>query len=540
MLVLGLKPGHDGAVAAIKDRRLLFSLESEKDSGRRYSQLTLQTFLEGADLDACPDLIAVGGWFSDMPSGPGPFNAGYVGALAIDEREGRFYGQSVRFFTSSHVRSHIMGSVGMAPRDEATTRAVLVWEGLVGSFYLLDERFAVTAEIPVLIHVGNRYAALFAIADPTFADDRRQPRNGDAGKLMALAAFGDPGDATDEIRDAVEGLLARPVDPHTPVGPWGPRAVAKGDFRDSPLYNVGVESEAFKAAAAYLTERVFSLFADTAIARVPGGIPLHIGGGCGLNCDWNSAWQELDHFSSVFVPPCANDSGSSIGHALDALHSVTGDPYIEWDVYSGRDFEWDREPDAAQWRSRAFDEREIAHALAEGQVFAWVQGRWEIGPRALGNRSILAEPFNPSTRDRLNAIKQREGYRPIAPCCRVEDLSLVFNEAFEDPYMLYFRTVRSDRFGAVTHVDGSARCQTVTESANPPLHRLLSSFAEQSGFGLLCNTSLNFKGRGFINRMSDLVLYSEARGLDSIVVGDKWYERVRRPETLRAVRRVHA
>jgi hydroxymethyl cephem carbamoyltransferase len=160
-------------------------------------------------------------------------------------------------------------------------------------------------------------------------------------------------------------------------------------------------------------------------------------------------------------------------------------------------------------------------------VFAWVQGRWEIGPRALGNRSILAEPFQAATRERLNEIKRREGYRPIAPCCRVEDLELVFNEPFEDPYMLYFRTVRSDRFGAVTHVDGSARCQTVTETGNPPLHRLLSAFAEETGFGVLCNTSLNFKGRGFMNAMSDLTLYCEHRGLDSMVVGDAWFERIR-------------
>jgi hydroxymethyl cephem carbamoyltransferase len=240
-------------------------------------------------------------------------------------------------------------------------------------------------------------------------------------------------------------------------------------------------------------------------------------------------WSDLGHFSSVFVPPCTNDSGTSIGHAMDALWFQTGDPYIDWDVYAGREFDWDRDPDPATWRRRTLDERAIAKALRGGQVFAWIQGRWEIGPRALGNRSILAEPFDAQTRVRLNEIKQREDYRPIAPCCRVEDLELVFNEPFEDPYMLYFRTVRSDRFAAITHVDGSARCQTVSPETNAPLHRLLNAFAEETGYGLLCNTSLNFKGRGFINNMSDLSSYCESRGLDSMVVGDAWFERVGAP-----------
>jgi hydroxymethyl cephem carbamoyltransferase len=177
------------------------------------------------------------------------------------------------------------------------------------------------------------------------------------------------------------------------------------------------------------------------------------------------------------------------------------------------------------WRRRELDADGVARALADGQIFAWVQGRWEIGPRALGNRSILAEPFQATTRERLNEIKQRETYRPIAPCCRVEDLGLVFNETFEDPYMLYFRTVKSERYGAITHVDGSARCQTVTGASNPPLHGLLTAFSAGSGAGVLCNTSLNFKGTGFINRMTDLTRYCEERGLDAMVVGDVWFER---------------
>jgi hydroxymethyl cephem carbamoyltransferase len=158
-------------------------------------------------------------------------------------------------------------------------------------------------------------------------------------------------------------------------------------------------------------------------------------------------------------------------------------------------------------------------------VFAWVQGRWEIGPRALGNRSLLADASNPGMKDRLNLIKQREDYRPIAPCCRVEDLTKAFTDDFEDPYMLFFNRVRADGLPAVTHVDGTARVQTVSAADNPRLHDLLSAFAERRELGVLCNTSLNFKGHGFINRMSDLTVYCEEHGVYDMVVGDAWYRR---------------
>lgn len=106
-----------------------------------------------------------------------------------------------------------------------------------------------------------------------------------------------------------------------------------------------------------------------------------------------------------------------------------------------------------------------------------------------------------------------------------EDLNTAFTEPFRDPYMLYFQRLRSAEYGAVTHVDGTARVQTVEEAANPALHRLLTAAAEEYGIGMMCNTSLNHKGHGFINHMSDLVDYCENRGVDDIVVGSTWYRR---------------
>jgi hydroxymethyl cephem carbamoyltransferase len=522
MLIVGVNPAHDGAVAVVADGRLQLSLESEKDSFFRHGALHIDAVLSLAEhVGEPPDVIALGGW--QKPGfeylGHKTTGVGYAGVDRGDLRSASFFGRPMHLFSSSHERSHIAMATGMAPRDDPRVRAVLVWEGTLGSFYVLDEGWSVTQRIHVLSEPGNRFGFLYGLADPTFPDAGQFPRVEDAGKLMALAAYGDPDDASPAIADTIERILTErtfyPAD--------------KGKYRDTPLYNAELESENTKTAAALLSKRLFETFARAAQENLPEGLPLYISGGCGLNCDWNYEWRELGHFSSVFVPPCANDSGSAIGTAIDALAKLNGQQFIDWNVYTGLEFEWDREPDPARWERRQLEEKSLAAAIDAGQIVAWVQGRWEIGPRALGARSILAEPFDPATRDRLNAIKQREGFRPIAPCCRLEDAAKLFTDDFEDPYMLYFRRVRSNDLGAVTHVDGSARVQTVRRESHQPLYDLLCAFAERRGVGILCNTSLNFKGLGFINRMSDLLVYCEMRGIPEIVVGDSWFRDTSQP-----------
>jgi hydroxymethyl cephem carbamoyltransferase len=143
-----------------------------------------------------------------------------------------------------------------------------------------------------------------------------------------------------------------------------------------------------------------------------------------------------------------------------------------------------------------------------------------MGPRALGNRSVLAAPFTAATTARLNRIKRREGYRPIAPIALEADMNRWFAGSVRDPYMLYFNHVTSDELQAVTHVDGTARTQTVTHESNAGIADLLVAFRELTGFSVLCNTSLNNNGRGFINRTSDLLTYGEEYGLDGYVIND--------------------
>ena len=146
--------------------------------------------------------------------------------------------------------------------------------------------------------------------------------------------------------------------------------------------------------------------------------------------------------------------------------------------------------------------------LANDLILGWVSGRYEIGPRALGNRSILAAPFRDSTRVRLNEIKQREQFRPIAPVCLQDDAENWFGCDHESPYMLYTYRATTDALAAVTHVNGTARIQTVSPATNKNLYDLLVAFKARTGYGVLCNTSLNFNGKGFINNMTDLDAYA--------------------------------
>jgi predicted NodU family carbamoyl transferase len=161
--------------------------------------------------------------------------------------------------------------------------------------------------------------------------------------------------------------------------------------------------------------------------------------------------------------------------------------------------------------------------LASNLIIGWVNGKCEIGPRALGNRSILASPFHSSTRVRLNEIKQREQFRPIAPVSLEEDAATWFGCDHPSPFMLYTQLVSTEALAAVTHVNGTARIQTVSSVTNSHLHKLLMAFKALTGYGVLCNTSLNFKGRGFINNIADLSAYTTEHSLDGFVIEGRSY-----------------
>lgn len=516
MRVLSFKPGHDGAVALVEDGRLRFLLEAEKDSFERHSPVTAQLLMAALELaDGTPDVLAIGGWHKHLPGLYRGIASGYLGLDAVETRPGRALGREVTLFSSSHERSHLFMAAGMAPSAPLEECAILVWEGVLGALYHWRDHGRRIERTAVLEQPGGRYSALFALADPSFPHQGHNPRDEDAGKLMALAAYGD-GEPGAEERATVRALLEMPN-----LYPFD-----KASLAHLALCDAGVEDSAVARAAALITDGIFARFAEAASRWLPRGLPLLISGGCGLNCDWNRRWLDSGLFDEVFVPPCANDSGSALGTAIDAVAHLGGECRLDWSVYAGASFERDCVPDSKRWEERPLAQAGIAAALAAGDTVAWIDGRCEIGPRALGHRSLLASPLKAENRDLLNRIKRREPYRPVAPCCLEEELSRWFEPPIADPHMLFFADVTTDRLPAVTHVDGTARLQSVGPDGPAALRELLQAFRAETGFGVLCNTSLNYPGRGFINRSSELFTYAEDVCIDHVVIEDRWCRRL--------------
>jgi predicted NodU family carbamoyl transferase len=512
--IVSYNPGHDGSISVIKDNSLLCSIEAEKDSNYRYSAISIEHALDViGELDFVPDVICMSGWW---PRDHHEFlhgshkNGGYRGvteASAIIDK-GRLFRGKTDYFSSSHERSHILCALGMSSLPLGTPCYSLIWEGEIGAFYEIDEKLNITLIGDVLNQPGNRYGLLYGLADPSFPKDGPYPRASDAGKLMALASFATRSTPTPQEENLLSFLLDGPFK----------RLSDYASLSEAPHLNVGLDNSEFRSFAGIFSNAIFDRFYAFAKSNLQKGRPLLIAGGCGLNCDWNSKWRECGFFSDVFVPPVANDSGSAIGTAIDAQFQYTGNPRIHWSVYSGLEFRTQGAIDSSRYDVYDGNDDLIADMLANDLILGWAHGKYEIGPRALGNRSILAAPFSHNMRKRLNEIKQREQFRPIAPVCLREDAELWFGCDRESPHMLFTYRANTEALCAVTHVNGSARLQTVTAATNKTLHGLLTAFKRRTGYGVLCNTSLNFKGKGFINNLTDLSTYTEERGLDGFVV----------------------
>jgi hydroxymethyl cephem carbamoyltransferase len=519
MKILSYNPGHDGAIAYLKDGHLMFSIEAEKNSNYRYSPISSpDVFRVLGELDEIPDVICTGGWWprDDYEYLHGSHvHVGYRGEsksdVIVDRR--RLLGSQVHYFSSSHERSHLLCAFGMSSLPKGTPCYALIWEGEIGAFYEIDSEMNITLLADVLNQVGNRYALLYGLADPSFPKDRPYLRFQDAGKLMALASFSNRNTPSAEERKLLAFLLD---------GPYRELSVYE-DLENSRYYNVGLDDPEFRNFAGIFSDKIFDFFYQFAKTNMKKRMPLIIGGGCGLNCDWNTKWKESGLFSEILVAPVTNDSGSAVGTAIDAQFHYTGNSKIDWDVYSGLSFDSSCFFDVTQYEVYEANNETIADMLANDLILGWVNGKYEIGPRALGNRSILAAPFRDSTRIRLNEIKQREQFRPIAPVCLEEEAAQWFGCDHSSPHMLYTYIAKTDALSAVTHVNKTARLQTVSYETNRSLYNLLVAFKEHTGYGVLCNTSLNFNGRGFINKIDDLSSYVIKHNLDGFVVEGRSY-----------------
>jgi predicted NodU family carbamoyl transferase len=519
MNILSFNPGHDGAFAYLEDGHLVASIEAEKNSRYRHSPLSVPDMLSVlGELHQVPDVLCKSGWWpSDGPMSEQRVLAGYHGISNRDIIVGqkRLLGKTVDYFSSSHERSHLLCAFGMSTLPKSTPCYALLWEGVIGSFYEIDSELDVTKLADVMPEPGHRYGLLYGLADPTFDKSVAEfSRFSDAGKLMALAAFS----KRNELLDEEERILDFLMQDCLHLKPKDLEVLSHCRY-----YNVGLDDPEFRNFAGIFSNRIFDRFYRFAKSNMKKGMPLLITGGCGLNCDWNTKWRDTNLFSEIFVPPVANDSGSAIGTAVDAQFYFTGNPKIEWNVYSGLEFIVHDAFDVSLFDESDTNYLAVASMLASNLIIGWVNGRYEIGPRALGNRSMLASPFHSSIRVRLNEIKQREQFRPIAPVSLEEDAARWFSCDHASSFMLYTQRVSTESLAAVTHVNGTARIQTVSSVSNRHLHELLVAFKALTGYGVLCNTSLNVKGRGFINNIADLSAFTIEHKLDGFVIEARTY-----------------
>lgn len=508
--ILGIKTSHDGSIALLDRGRLMFSIENEKDSNERLSCLSASTQLRVFKaLDHRPAIIALSGWAGA--------EGGYFGCEPGSANRERFFGDYSQIFSSSHERSHVMCAYGLSPYEQGRPCYALIWEGTIGRFYHIDKNCEIAPYPTVLAYPGQRYIHAYYLGSA-----ETKPADAMAGKMMALAAFNNKQDLSESEKNLLASLMSPEIDErhkHTNIHRLFPQ---KGHLKKIPWIDGGLETNEFRSFAKHLSDAIFETFFSFARTHLRDKLPLLIAGGCGLNCEWNTRWKNCGLFEDVFIPPCTNDSGSAIGTAIDAQFYFHHNAKVEWSPYAGEQFLLDPEIPAG-WREEPKDLTKIAAALDQGTIIPWVNGCYEMGPRALGNRSILASPFLAETKARLNRLKQRENFRPIAPVCLSEDVNRHFRWQAASPYMLHFQEVLDASLKAVTHDDGSARVQTVSATQNLPLWELLSAFKARSGTGVLCNTSLNLRGRGFINRRSHLLKYCDANSLRVAIVNDSMF-----------------
>jgi carbamoyltransferase len=348
------------------------------------------------------------------------------------------------------------------------------------------------------------------------------------GEVMGLAPYGRP----DRHKSLVELESGRLVVPQWTAEfdkPWFPDL--DSDWEKSPSL------PHWEDLAWRVQDDTENVLLDRArwLRETTGARNLCIAGGVGLNCVANGRIVREAGFDNVWIQPAAGDDGIAIGCAYYGHLNLLKRPrsFVMDDAYLGIRYTGDAEREALErWLARLETKRTVssdicadtARLLAEGNVFGWFQGRSEFGPRALGNRSILADPRAAGMKDKLNKrVKHRQAFRPFAPVVVAERAGEIFEGEEESPFMLLAKRVRPawrDKIPAVVHVDGTARVQTLREHQNPRLFRLLKAFEAITGVPVLVNTSFNVKGEPIVETPRDAVDCFLATGIDYLALHD--------------------
>jgi carbamoyltransferase len=586
---------HDSAAALVVDGKIVAAAQEERFSrmkhDRAFPRQAVDYCLKAADLSPA-DLDHV--VFYEKPFlkferlletylgvGPAGFRS-FLKAMPqwIHEKlqlpramsQGLGSGYFGRYIFTEHHEAHAASAFFPSPFEEA---ALLVMDG-VGEWATASlghgagNRISLSHEMHFPHSLGLLYSAF------TYFCGFRV--NSGEYKLMGLAPYGDP--------KYVEAILERLMD-----------LKADGSFRlDQRYFNycagLTMTSKKFdrlfggppRTPEAELTQRELDLAASVQrvteiimlriaahLHALTGSKNLCLAGGVALNCVANGRLQRESPFKKIWIQPAAGDAGGALGAALFVWHQLleNGRSLVKPDAQRGsllgptcgeRDIEAVLRERKAVYRSIEDEEKlcaEVAELIAAGKVVGWVQSGMEFGPRALGSRSILGDARNPEMQRMMNLkIKFRESFRPFAPVVLRERAAEYFEMGSEEesPYMLLVAPVRPEKrvpgwletkrglsqvtdvrsvVPAITHVDFSARIQTVDETRNPRLRRLLEAFEERTGCPMLINTSFNVRGEPMVCSAKDAYRCFMATDLDALVLGNHLLLKEDQPATAR-------
>lgn len=531
----GLKPTHDANLAKISDGKLEWVFEVEKfNNNERHSDLYTWDDFECLFMER-PDTLIVDGWgnpetkFVSEDETIKLTMGSYISQKTFFKSSAPKVldvGKLIEYKSYSHVTNHVTGSYCGSPFAPEEETFVSVWDGgVLACLYHVDGKRRKFTYLGKFMPVSGRVFTEVSNFFKPFHNKKNLEKHLNVveqadivsegvyktkrgyhiginrpGTLMAYCALGQfQQEISDIITDLGEGNSEAQRNSKYDVFEWFEC------LKDETLHYSDED------IIATFFQHYGNLFVKNLIQKVTeSGLKcrnLILTGGCALNIKWNSAVRDTGFFDYVWVPPYANDSGSGIGAACTEMIYLTGNMKLDWDVYCGPYFnnnyrinsEWDRKPCSL---------KELALFFYEvGEPVVFIKGQAEIGPRALGHRSILAPATCGIMKDCLNQIKGRQSFRPVAPICLEEYAPEYFTPGTPDPYMLFdHKATRKAQIitPAIVHLDNTARLQTINAMQEEEVYELLKEYHQLTGVPLLCNTSANLPGCGFFQDLESI------------------------------------
>lgn len=470
MISWGISAGHhDAAISVLQDNEILFAGHAERYSGIKNDKHLNRVLIEDALQYGEPEKL----YWHESPfwKNTRRLYAGQKWQKNNVKELLRGYGLNGKIKYATHHQSHAAAGMFTSPFinsivividaiGEWTTSSI--WSGAMGKFW--STRFPTS--------LGMFYSAI--------TDRCELKANEDEYILMGMAAYGDP----DRYYDAMKPLLYQNLQN-------GCRSFMQ--HIDDPH---GTMYYDFAAAAQKIYEEEFRKILKIS-KKYAYNNNLVLQGGCALNCVANNI--ALEYYDNVWIMPNPGDAGASLGAVLAHTHQ-----HVEFTPYLGYNIEG------------PYPGQKLLDELLTKKIVGVANGKAEFGPRALGNRSLLADPRGVEIKDKVNQIKRRQEFRPFAPVIMEEHADKYFEmPCKEAPFMQYVAKCKEpEKFPAIVHKDNTSRVQTVTRKQHPGLYQLLAAFKDQTGCPMLLNTSLNIKGKPIVNTKKDGKEFSRKYGIE--------------------------